>query len=108
MSWTGEELLTRAEVLEGPLTAAQQALLPELHRAAEAGQRRGGPPGGGGPAGGRGGGGRGGGGGPRAGGGPVSFTAGDFSVRRESADAYRGAMELLAPWLADGFAFRRV
>ena len=108
MSWTGEELLTRAEVLEGPLTAAQQALLPELHRAAEAALRLRLRPGAQGH--------------EEAlgyaalrlalaqlqGGTPVSFTAGDFSVQRETEDAYRGAMELLAPWLTDGFAFRRV
>ena len=108
MSWAAEELLTRAEALEGPLTEAQRTLLPELYGAAEAALTRRLRPGASGH--------------EEAlgyaalrlalaqlqGGTPVSFTAGDFSVRRETEDAYRGAMALLAPWLADGFAFRRV
>lgn len=36
---------------------------------------------------------------------PEQFTAGDFSVRREGSQWERMALELLRPWMAEGFAF---
>lgn len=36
---------------------------------------------------------------------PEQFTAGDFSVRRGGTAPERMALELLRPWLAEGFAF---
>lgn len=108
---TAAEMAALAEGLAGTLSPAQRDLLPGLCRAAEAalrqslradatgyeealgyaaawtalGQLR------------------------AVSGEPERFTAGDFSVTRGSADALeQKALALLAPYLAEGFAFRRV
>ena len=102
---TTAEKLALVELFAGTLTEAQKALLPELCLGAETGLREQLRPG-------------------AAGyetvleyaavllvsgwlqaGLPESFRAGDFTVRYSGSESERLALDLLRPWLAEGFAF---